>query len=727
MRLETKVTSAKARRRPIPRESLLETGNLPIAALAELACREGQATNPLFRVHRWFARRLPSQFRSILTGLTLPHDAAPEFWSRFYGVLDLRDRLVLDPFVGGGTSAAEAVRAGANFIGYDIDPVAAFITTSELSLAGDAGILATAPEIIGPAERALRRYHETQLDDGSTATVLHHFWVQLRSCSSCSTELELHPHYQLAYDAAKKRQWVFCRSCYAVRELSITRKSFACDDCGTRTRIFEAPAAGGEMCCTLCGEHEPIAAGIDETMPPRWKLFAQEYLADPKGRVRRFKAASDRDRELVDAAQRALRRTEKDHGRFAPTRSIPTYGRKDQRPLIHGFTTYRQLFNARQLLHLTLLGRAIRDLDGDKQQLKRLLALAFSDHLATNCMYTAYAFGYRRTSALFSIHGYRHITRPVELNPWLSGIGRGTFPNALRKIERAITFANAPGMLARSGGRARGGEERIHSSTVTANPDLVLGGRATAAVVAESSVALRKLPAKSVDVVLTDPPYFDNVAYSELSDFYLAWHQSLGITTPPYDAPDRAGPLAANMGLARRDAESTARYRRDLTQILSECRRVLRHDGVLAFTYHHDAAVAWEAVAYALNVAGFRCTGVLPLRGEGNGGLHSFEGTIKWDAVFVCRRARVTKAKTPLCVEPHDIDAAVVATAGYSKRLRRRAGVGFRAPDAQNLFRAMLVARARGSSTPSSIELTSALGLRFSELSRLAVTANNQR
>ena len=41
-----------------PESTLLESGEIPIAEIAALALREGQCTNPLYRVHRWFARRL---------------------------------------------------------------------------------------------------------------------------------------------------------------------------------------------------------------------------------------------------------------------------------------------------------------------------------------------------------------------------------------------------------------------------------------------------------------------------------------------------------------------------------------------------------------------------------------------------------------------------------------------------------------------------------------------
>ena len=107
-----------------PDTTLLESGALPIAEIAELAMREGQFTNPLYRVHRWFARRLGSQFRSILTGLSLNADEANRFWDTFLGEVPLDGAVVLDPFVGGGTSLVEAMRCGAHVIGYDIDPVA---------------------------------------------------------------------------------------------------------------------------------------------------------------------------------------------------------------------------------------------------------------------------------------------------------------------------------------------------------------------------------------------------------------------------------------------------------------------------------------------------------------------------------------------------------------------------------------------------------------------------
>ena len=86
--------------------------------------------------------------------------------------------------------------------------------------------------------------------------------------------------------------------------------------------------------------------------------------------------------------------------------------------------------------------------------------------------------------------------------------------------------------------------------------------------------------------------------------------------------------------------EAIAEYRHKLAAILRECWRVLHPEGVCVFTYPHTSVKAWNALGEAIARSGFRVSSVLPLRGEGQGGLHSYDGTIKWDAVFVSPETR---------------------------------------------------------------------------------------
>lgn len=669
--------------------TLLESGNIPIKQIADLALREGQSATPLYRVHRWFARRVGSQFRSILTALALPPEKAEDFWDTYLGKTSIQGAVVLDPFIGGGTSLVESMRCNARVIGFDIDPVATFITRFELAASRMDTHYPEIDQVCEEIARHIRPLHQTKVD-GVEYDVLHHFWVQIKQCSNCQSDVELHPHFQLAYSKDKGLQWVFCKDCHAVHELPIKRKVLHCS-CGTRSIIASGTHSNGIMTCPTCKHAQKIAASdLDSAERPYWKLFAQEYLVGTgKNCTRHFKQIVDADQALYDQATRKLRMI--GNGLLIPTRSIPREGRSDGRPLIHGIRHYSDFFNDRQKFHLHLLGSAINRVENDEA--RRCLELAFSEHLTTNCMYTAYAFGYRRTSPMFSIHSYRHITRPVELNPWLDGVGRGTFINTVRKISKAIVFAKAPEELHPEGTRIAYEDNFVHKQACLGTVKDVLNGNATAAIETQSSEELHLLPDGSVDLVLTDPPYFDNLSYSELSDFYLAWHQALGIALPPYDDNITSAPILENLAITRRSDEAIKEYQERLQQIFMECNRVLKPDGICVFTYHHKLASAWDALGTALLHSGLSVTKVLPMRGEGQGGLHTYDGTIKWDAVLVCRKKQdIIKGNSPGISETA-LKEAVLEADSHFKSLSKHKRIGFKIPDFTNLARALVVSR----------------------------------
>ena len=86
----------------------------------------------------------------------------------------------------------------------------------------------------------------------------------------------------------------------------------------------------------------------------------------------------------------------------------------------------------------------------------------------------------------------------------------------------------------------------------------------------------------------------------------------------------------------------------------------------------------------------------MPLRGEGQGGLHSYDGTIKWDAVFICRKGvQVPSATSDKAVVPRTaIKQAIQRASAYAEDLAKTRQIGFRDPDRLNLERAMIVASA---------------------------------
>jgi putative DNA methylase len=197
---------------------------------------------------------------------------------------------------------------------------------------------------------------------------------------------------------------------------------------------------------------------------------------------------------------------------------------------------------------------------------------------------------------------------------------------------------------------------------------------------------------QSVDLILTDPPYFDNIAYSELSDFFLPWLQAFGMARA---RPGPAACLPTNLAARARGEEALLTFQRGLAQCFVQMRRVLKQDGRLVFSYQHRTPEAWAALAVALAAGGWRPVQVFPMLGNSTAGPHLHEGTITWDAVSAYSKGTVLPADA-LALSPATTEAAAQHVRAWSARLRRHPGVPFRAADRTNLWRACLVAAALG-------------------------------
>ena len=676
----------------IPDQTILETGTFPYSTLAAFAAREGRRPRPIYQIHKWFARRLGCSFRALLVGaVELP---TADFWKAYYETANLTGLTVLDPFVGGGTSVVEAARLGASAIGFDVDPIACAVTNAELAAASLEDPLPTLRALQEHVGKTLTPFHSVKDADGKQLTAVHHFWVQVVCCPTCKRTGEAHPNYVLAEEAGRER-WVFCRKCHEPHSLQPKQQRFTCRSCETETFLREAPVQSGTYICPHCAERTPlIALGRAAMQPPTWKLFAIEASPRTTGRSvpmteRRFLRATAAHQAAVMQARAALRQELEADPDFLPHHEIEEAHRSDTRLTDYGYRQWSQLFNDRQLLHLGRLAREIKKLPEDK---RRAVGLAFSNHLTTNCMLTSYAAGWRRLTPLFSIRAFRHVPRPVELNPWSEGTGRGTFPNAIRQVRRASAFAKAP----KEPGR-RGGFRAVAAVTPAAAP-MVFSGNAR---------ELNGVASDSVDMVLTDPPYFDNVAYSELSDFFQPWLEHMGLV--PVAAKRRASVQRA-LRARRNNEESIAEFAASLGEAFSEIRRVLKPQGLLAFTFRHSTPEAWLAMAKALARSGLKPVQVLPMPGEAGTGLHTHDGTSLWDAVLAFRKLPATTPSEHLTKQ--QIDAARANARRWRVRFRRQDRLPFNDADFANLFRASLVGASLGlygTTTNAGIGLRTAL------------------
>jgi len=661
----------------IPSQSLLEIGDLPLTEIAALAVREGRRPRAIYTAHKWFARRLGTVFRALLVGaVSCPKD---DFWSAYYGRASLHGLTVLDPFVGGGTSVVEAGRLGASTIAVDVDPIACSVTNLELTASELPDLEDALEELQNSVGKRLRRYHLFNAPDGGTYEVLHHFWVQLVTCVECGTEFDAHPNFQLAYDSL--RQWVICSYCGNIESRHIKHKSFCCGECRQRTIIHAGRVDYGRAMCPECGNCEPlIAVGRRTGAPPRWRRFAVEVLDQSKGRRpvplqhRLFFMSGSSDNARFDAAVSAYKRRRRARPETFPDLRISNFDRSDTRLIDYGYRRWTELFNPRQLLHLSLLAEAIESFD---EPLRTALAMAFSDHLTTNCMLTSYAAGWRRLTPLFSVRAFRHVPRPVELNPWMDGSGRGSFPNTVRKLMRAGAYARSPQEPVLDGG--------FHSVPVVHAAELPRINCGTAR-------DLSFLADASVDLVLTDPPYFDNIAYSELAEFFLPWLRLLNVVSS--DRSLKQVMIESLVG-RRTDPDTIARYTAGLSDAFGEMGRVLKPAGIVVFSYRHILPSAWLALANSIATHPLTAVRVLPAPGEGGMGLHAHEGTGLWDAVFVLRRDS-RRVALPRVFGTLTIPQVVAAEASASVWARRLADapLPFTEVDRLTMRRAALVTAA---------------------------------
>ena len=74
---------------------------------------------PLSHVHKWWATRLGSVFRAIVLGAVL--DDSSDTWRDYYREHDFKETLVLDPFMGSGTTAVAALKHGRGFVGFEVN------------------------------------------------------------------------------------------------------------------------------------------------------------------------------------------------------------------------------------------------------------------------------------------------------------------------------------------------------------------------------------------------------------------------------------------------------------------------------------------------------------------------------------------------------------------------------------------------------------------------------
>lgn len=627
---------------------LIESDAFPIefvSRLAEMESWRKEVHRPIYHIHKWWAKRLGSVFRAILLGSALPETEDLE--AGFYQKHDFRGKSVLDPFMGSGTTVGEAHKLGFTAFGRDINPVACESVRVALGpLDRDALLQAFARLSAGVGER-IRALYRTHDGDGQVCDALYYFWVKTLPCPTCSRRVDLFPSFifaRNAYPDRKPEVRVCCPGCGGIFTADVNDTEVACPDCRLAFNPQAGPARGASATCRNCRHEFAIAKSAKALgRPPEHRLFGKLVLNGSDEKV--YLPVTPED-------ERAYRRSSEELAQSKM--ALPTLeladGYNTRQVLNYAYRSWREFFNDRQLLALGWLHEAILELPDDAARAAMLIT--FSGALEFNNMFASYkGEGTGAIRHMFAHHILKPERVPIEGNVWGTSKSSGSFSTLFRsRLLRAIEYRTAPFEVAGERNYGHNGGKRIYGasppfsgSVSTEWPPRKVGERSI--YLSCGSSATTGLPPKSLDLVVTDPPFFDNVHYSELADFFFGWQQL------------EPSPFTQERPTTRHPEEvqdvSAEQFAAKLRAVFSECCRVLKDDGLLVFTYHHSRMDGWSSLADAVVAAGLSFVNCHPLKAEMSVAAPKSQAKepIQLDVVLVCRKqARDARRKAEVKV-----------------------------------------------------------------------------
>ena len=268
------------------------------------------------------------------------------------------------------------------------------------------------------------------------------------------------------------------------------------------------------------------------------------------------------------------------------------------------------------------------------QNVQELLLAALSGAADYNNMFCKYNATYRNMQNLFAQHVYWPTMLPTENNVWGVKLGKGTFTSSYQKIRKAKVYCYKPFEKIVD---TKGKTSKVYTwdpvkAEIAVTPEELT--QKDALLYSRTAEDLSFLEPESVDAIITDPPYCDNVMYAELADFFYVWLR-LALKDRYACFKPELSPKAREIIKNEAQGKDEDFFFRALTRAFAQCHRVLRNDGLFVFTFHHAQTWAWKCVLKAILEAGFYVVAVYPIHSESPDRTHK---GISYDIPFVCRK-----------------------------------------------------------------------------------------
>lgn len=625
-----------------------------ISDIAELESYRKEVNRPIYHMHKWWAQRLGSVFRAILISSAAPKGS--NISEMFYQPARLTSMTVFDPFMGSGTTIGEALKLGCRVIGRDINPVSYFIVKNALCKYSREDVLETFNKIESDVSVTLKSYYKAKNMQNELCDVLYYFWVKVIPCPQCHKDVDLFSSYifsKHAYPLKNPEAKALCPHCGQINSCRYDTERLNCKQCTYAFNPLSGPASGVNVVCPSCSEKFSIAKTVKKTeRAPSHRMYAKLILKHDG--TKEYQGLDSFDEALYLKASTALSKRKNPYPVV-----LLNPGHNTNQVLNYNYRYWHQMFNDRQLLCLSLLAERIKEIKDET--MRSLFVCLFSGCLEFNNMFASFkGEGTGAVRHMFSHHILKPERTPLEANLWGTPKSSGSFSTLFRsRLLRAIDYRHNPFELRveRTAGKLTG--QKVFGlsrsiGTSSARTFKEFNEKNMEAYISCGNSSLTDLNVDSVDLVITDPPFFDNVHYSELADFFYIWLKHIFGNNDVFEKRS-----TRTVGEVQHTDASI--FSNNLSEVFEECNRVLRAEGLLIFTYHHSRQEGWISILEALVKSGFVITVTHPVKAEMSAATpkHQAKEPIDLDIIVVCRKRSEWQLKDAVEPEVWSIAKAV--------------------------------------------------------------------
>ncbi len=622
------------------------------------------------KLHLWWARRPLAASRATAYAALTPPPKDTEDWNRKRNFIsDLskwenslnsniietarREILeanggvppkVLDPFGGGGAIPLEALRLGCETYSNDLNPVAVLIQKCTLQYPQKFGrsIKSASEElnfnepaqnslfqdvkkwgtwVLAEAKRELGRFYP---EDNDGSIPVGWIWARTIPCQnpSCGAEIPLMGHFWLANKPKKKV------SLYPLSDNEELNFKIVGDGYEPVPHNFDPIKGTVSRAVVVC----PVCRGTVEAKLTR-QLFKDGKAGErmiavvthkPGTTGKLYRVVTDLDLSVFESAKAFLTDKRQQLTSEWGLDSVPNEQMNTSNPDTvagrgYGFNEWGQLFNSRQKLTLITLAEKVKIVcqkmvtEGYHEEYTKVvvsyLSLAVDRLTSFSTSFCRWKVGSEQNIHVFS--------------------GRNAIPMVFDYFE-----VNCLGKISTS----------WINSIETIREPLDIGNSCSSAMatITQSSATNLPYPDNFFDAAFTDPPYYDNIGYASLSDFFYVWlKRTVGNLYPElFSTPLTPKSNEIVSAPYRKGGKSAAKcfFEEKLKQSFQEIYRVLKHDGVATIVYAHKSTEGWETLINSLLDSGLIVTGAWPINTEMTGRINAMETASLASSIYIVAR-----------------------------------------------------------------------------------------